>query len=160
MHKKIHFDGWNLLSRPTFILVICKIKLSLINNWFIGLQVNYEYYNSLYEIFLCFYLIFKDNLTDEQKQWFIDFYKKLCHVGLEKNKASSRVTTPVIDKDRGGSKVSHQCVWVLGSGYFLHGGIMHGATTDPYHRYPAVISLQRKLYFKSQFIFGYPTKLI
>lgn len=29
-----------------------------------------------------------DNLTDEQKQWFIDFYKKLCHVGLEKNKES------------------------------------------------------------------------
>ncbi|XP_078315308.1 serine/threonine-protein phosphatase 4 regulatory subunit 4-like isoform X3 [Crassostrea virginica] len=42
-----------------------------------------------------------DNLTDEQRQWFIDFYKKLCHVGLEKNKASSRVTTPLIDKDRG-----------------------------------------------------------
>ncbi|XP_056021405.1 serine/threonine-protein phosphatase 4 regulatory subunit 4-like isoform X8 [Ostrea edulis] len=29
-----------------------------------------------------------DNLTDEQKQWFIDYYKKLCHVGLEKNKES------------------------------------------------------------------------
>lgn len=29
-----------------------------------------------------------DNLTDEQRQWFIDFYKKLCHVGLEKNKES------------------------------------------------------------------------
>ncbi|XP_061165811.1 serine/threonine-protein phosphatase 4 regulatory subunit 4-like isoform X2 [Saccostrea echinata] len=41
-----------------------------------------------------------DNLTDEQKQWFIDYYKKLCHVGLEKNKASSRVTTPVSEKDR------------------------------------------------------------
>ncbi|XP_062568664.1 serine/threonine-protein phosphatase 4 regulatory subunit 4-like [Saccostrea cucullata] len=41
-----------------------------------------------------------DNLTEEQKQWFIDYYKKLCHVGLEKNKASSRVTTPVSEKDR------------------------------------------------------------
>lgn len=50
-------------------------------------------------------LCYTDNLTDEQKQWFIDYYKKLCHVGLEKNKASSRVTMAVSDKER--TKVSH-----------------------------------------------------
>ena len=34
------------------------------------------------------------NLTDEQKQWFIDYYKKLCKVGVP-------------DKQKGGDKVSH-----------------------------------------------------
>lgn len=110
--KKILIDCLNLLSRPTFILSICKIKLSLTTFIFIlqYYRSNNESYQSGCELFPCFYLICIDNLTDEQKQWFIDFYKKLCHVGLEKNKASSRVTTPVIDKDRGGRKVSHQCV--------------------------------------------------
>ncbi|KAK3094055.1 hypothetical protein FSP39_023500 [Pinctada imbricata] len=45
-----------------------------------------------------------EHLTDEQKQWFIDHYKKLCKIGLaaERNKASTRpaVVQPVVIEKR------------------------------------------------------------
>lgn len=68
-------------------------------------------------------------------------------MGLEKNKASSRVTTPLIDKDRS-SKVSHPCDLSAWERLLLPVGIMHGATTPLTDQ--TVFGLQRK--FDSKFL--------
>lgn len=44
--------------------------------------------------FVCTCVCVAGNLTDEQKQWFIDYYKKLCRVGMP-------------DKQKGADRVSH-----------------------------------------------------
>ncbi|XP_076441962.1 serine/threonine-protein phosphatase 4 regulatory subunit 4-like isoform X2 [Babylonia areolata] len=45
----------------------------------------------------------QSNLTDEQKQWFIDFYKKLCKVGtVDKHKISDKNPPMALDMDSTG----------------------------------------------------------